>query len=205
VARIFLQSNSLKKPKFTEPPYQILFTLAIVSVQWLILIVSTVVNIPEVIREVRIDVNMPNALPTLVVTCFRENIGFFVVSLTYQSLLIFLCTVLGLLSFKYPANFNEAKYIALCSMSIFVIWIAFIITFFATQSTQEFQNVAISLAVVMTGYAVLLTMFGPKVYFILFVREKNTAGQSLNMESTLGGKEKYNLEAISKGEGKQWK
>ena len=201
VTRIFLQSNSLKKPKFTEPPYQILFTLAIVSVQWLILMVSTLVNVPDVLREVRIDSNMPNTLPTLVVTCFRENIGFLIISLAYQSLLIFLCTVLGLLSFKYPANFNEAKYIALCSMSIFVIWIAFIITFFATQSTQEFQNVAISLAVVMTGYAVLLTIFGPKVYIILFMRENNVSGHSHNVESTLG-KEKYDLQSISRGEGK---
>ena len=177
VARIFLQNKSLKKPRFTEPHYQVLFTAAIVAVQWIILIISTSVNQPEVLREVRIDANMPNAFPTLVITCLREHIGFLTVSVAYQSLLICLCTILGALSFKYPENFNEAKYIALCSMSILVIWIAFIITFFATQDTQELQNITISLAVVMSGYAVLLSIFGPKLYISLFKSGKNTQTQ----------------------------
>ncbi len=174
VARIFLGSSTLKKPRFTEPQYQVMFTLSIISVQLLILVISTVVHVPQVVRDVRIDANMPNAFPTLVLTCLNEHIGIVVVSLAYQSLLIFLCTVLGTLSFKYPGNFNEAKYIALSSMSILVIWIAFIITFFATQSTQELQNIAVSLAVVMTGYAVLLSIFGPKIYLI-FAKKRQKA------------------------------
>ena len=105
VARIFLQKESLKRPKFTEPYYQVIFTLAIVAVQWLMLLISTL-NVPGVIREVRIDSNMPNAFPTIVVTCSRENPGFFTVSIAYQSLLICLCTIFEILSFKYPVRLS---------------------------------------------------------------------------------------------------
>ena len=209
VARIFLQNESLKSPKFTEPYYQVLFTSAIVAVQWIILIISTSVNQPEVLREIRIDANMPNAFPTLVITCLREHIGFLTVSVAYQSLLICLCTILGALSFKYPENFNEAKYIALCSMSILVIWIAFIITFFATQDTEELQNITISLAVVMSGYAVLLSIFGPKLFIILFKPEKNTLVQtmSLDIDQTLrsSSREMYELDQKHKGKKKKIK
>ncbi len=136
-------------------------------------------NQPAVLEE--LDATTPNTLPTLVVTCLTENIGFLVVSLAYQSLLVCLCTIIGAMSFKYPANFNEAKCIALCSMTIMVIWIAFIITFFATGSAKELQNIALSLAVVMSGYAVLLSMFGPKMYIILVRPAQNTSSRSHHM------------------------
>jgi len=179
VARIFLQKKSyLKRPKFTEPHYQVLFTFAITSFQLFILVVSTPVNVPEVLKESRMNTTDPNVLPSLVVTCQREHSSFLFISLAYHSILLFLCTVFGAMSFKYPENFNEAKYIALCSVSVSVIWIAFIITFFATQSMQEFQNIAISLAIVMSGYAVLLAVFGPKIYIVLFKPEQNNTNRS---------------------------
>ena len=179
VARIFLQKPSLSKPKFTEPHYQVLFTAMITSVQLLILVISTSVNVPKVLKESRMNATNSNVLPTLVVTCRMENSIFFFISLAYQSMLIFLCTVFGAMSFKYPENFNEAKYIALCSVSVSVIWIAFIVTFFAIQSMQEFQNIAISLAMVMSGYAVLLPVFGPKIYILLFKPKKDNPSFSL--------------------------
>ena len=181
VAQIFSKKSSITRPKFIEPHYPVIFTCVIVAIQWLILVISIFVNQPAVLEELRMDATTPNTLPTLVVTCLTENIGFLVVSLAYQSLLVCLCTIIGAMSFKYPANFNEAKCIALCSMTIMVIWIAFIITFFATGSAKELQNIAISLAVVMSGYAVLLSMFGPKMYIILVRPAQNTSSRSHHM------------------------
>lgn len=174
VARIFLRKNSIARPRFTEPVYQVVFTLVLVFLQMLIVTISLSVQNPEVQRSVRLVTDDPNRTPVVVVTCVQDSIVFLVLSVGYETILIAICTLLGALSFSYPENFNEAKYVAFASLSTLVIWIALIITYFATMSMQEFQNIAVSLAVVMTGYAVLLCLFGPKLFIILLQPKRNT-------------------------------
>ena len=173
VARIFLRKNSITRPRFTEPAYQVFFTFVLVFIQWLILAISFAVQHPEVDREIRKNANEPNRFPEVIVMCIVDHIALLALSIVYETALIITCTILGALSFSYPENFNEAKYVAFCSLSILVIWIAFIITYIATRGVQEFQNIAISLAVVMTSYAVLFCLFGPKLLIVLFQPGKN--------------------------------
>ena len=174
VARIFLRNKDLARPRFIEPIYQVLFTFFIVIVQLVIVLISLVVVYPDIDLSLRFNADMPNEIPQIVITCIPENVILLVLSVGYESVIIMVATILGGLSFKYPANFNEAKYIAFCLFALLVIWIAFIITYFATQSTQEFQNIAVSLAVVMSGYAVLICIFGPKLFIVLLQPHKNT-------------------------------
>ena len=175
VARIFLQlrRGAATRIRFTEPRYQILFTLILVLLQWVLLVFSTGLFPPDVHEDVRLNSEKPNETPQLLYTCETENIVILVISVAYQTLLVLLCTILGIISFTYPENFNEAKYIAFCSFSVLVIWIAFIITFFATQATREYHGIVLSLAVVMTGCAVYVTMFCQKIYIIVFRPERN--------------------------------
>ena len=177
VARIFLQlkKGATTRVRYTEPSYQVVFTLALVAIQWLILILSTAVSPPDIRRDVILNADKPNETPVLLYTCEVEHIVTLVLSVAYQTLLIILCTVLGIISFQYPENFNEAKYIAFCSFSVLVIWVAFVITFFATQSSKEYQTIVLSLAVVMTGYAVFATMFCQKLYVIVLKPERNSS------------------------------
>ena len=184
VARIFLRKINLSRPRFTEPIYQVLFTFCIVAIQLLIVLVSLLVTNPDIDSAIRRNANMPSELPQLVITCIPDNIIFLVLSVGYETIIIIVATILGGLSFKYPANFNEAKYIAFCMFAILVIWIAFIITYFATRSTQEFQNIAVSLAVVMSGFAVLICIFGPKIFIVLFQPNKNTTNSFNKRSST---------------------
>ena len=181
VARIFLQKVKLKRPRFTEPHYQVLFTAILVLLQLIILVISTSIDHPQVMRETRRNPEMPNAFPTVVITCWRQKTVFLVLSVGYESILIGLCTILGSLSFSYPENFNEAKYVSLCAISIVVIWIAYMISFFATASMQELQNIVISLSVVMSAYAVLFSIFGHKLFVILFRPEQNIPNWSKNL------------------------
>lgn len=173
VARIFLRKTSLVRPRFTEPQYQVLFTMILVFIQMIILAISFGVQPPEVQRSIRLVTDEPNETPTVVVTCAADDIVLLILSVGYESVLIIICTILGVLSFSYPDNFNEAKFVAFCSLAILVIWVAFIITFFATQAMQEFQNIAISLAVVMTGFAVLFSLFARRVFIVLFQPDRN--------------------------------
>jgi metabotropic glutamate receptor 2/3/metabotropic glutamate receptor 6/7/8 len=184
VARIFLRKVNLSRPRFTEPIYQVLFTFCIVAIQLLIILVSLLVTNPDIDSTLRRNANMPSDIPQLVITCIPENVIFLVLSIGYETLILIVATVLGGLSFKYPENFNEAKYIAFCMFAILVIWIAFIITYIATQSTQELQNIAVSLAVVMSGFAVLICIFGPKVFIVLFQPNRNTTDSFNKRPST---------------------
>ena len=173
VARIFLRKKNISRPRFTEPHYQVLFTFIIILIQWVIIAISSGVQVPDVRRTERLIPDTPNNFPTIVLTCVGEKLVFLILSVAYETILVIACTILGGLSFSYPENFNEAKYVAFCSLCILIIWIALIITYFATQTMQEFQNIAISLAVVMTGYAVLLCLFSHKLFIILFQPDRN--------------------------------
>ena len=180
VARIFLRKTSLSRPRFTEPVYQILFTMAIVFGQLLLVMASLIIQHPIVDRTPRNNAEDDRDFPLIVVTCVSDHLAFLLLSVGYESVLIIVSTILGALSFKYPENFNEAKYVSFCTFALLVIWVAFIITYIATQAMQEFQNAAISLAVVMNAFAVLVCLFGPKLFIILFRSESNVSQYSIH-------------------------
>lgn len=172
VARIFM--NTAKTHiRFTESYYQVIFTILIVLGQLVFVIVSIGYQIPDVRRELRRNTEDNNALPTIVVTCVTDPVVFLVLSVGYESLLIIASTVLGVMSFKYPANFNEAKCISFCTFALLVIWLVFIPSYFTIQQMQEFQNAAISMAITMSAFVVLLCIFGPKLFIIFFWSDLN--------------------------------
>ena len=174
VARIFLSKSTLTHLRFTEPYYQIFFTLVIVLGQMVIIAAAIAYQVPHVQREIQINPENSNSLPESLITCAVYPLGFVIVSIVYESAIIMSSTILGVLSFKYPANFNEAKYVSFCTFAVLVIWVVFIITHLVlTQSMKEFQNAIISLGIIMTAFSVLLTIFGRKVLIVVFFREKN--------------------------------
>ena len=179
VARIFygLKRNMTYKPRFTEPGYQVAFTLILVAAQMTLIIISLAFIVhPTANRRVRYDHDSEGrlGLPDVIITCTDEHIAIIVISILYESALIIAAAVLGALSFKYPDNFNEAKYISFCTFALLIVWIGLIPTYFATQSQQEYQNAAISIFVILSAYAMLVFLFGPKLFIILFQPEKNT-------------------------------
>ena len=179
VARIFFNKASLTHLRFTEFYYQILFTLALVLVQMILVVAAIAFQVPSVHREERSISNNITTPPEVVVTCDNNPLPFAIISILYESAILAAATILGVLSFKYPANFNEAKYISFCTFAVVVIWVAFIITYLAIeQAAREFQNAVIALGIIMTAFAVLLTIFGRKVFIVVFWREKNVVTYS---------------------------
>ena len=172
VARIFL-NTAQTHIRFTESYYQVIFTILIVIGQLVLVIGSIGYQIPAVRRELRRNTEDNNDFPTIVVTCVADPIVFLVLSVCYESLLIIASTVLGVMSFKYPANFNEAKCISFCTFALLVIWLVFIPSYFTIQQMQEFQNAAISMAITMSAFVVLICIFGPKLFIIFFWPELN--------------------------------
>ena len=185
VARIFLAKWPTHL-RLATPRYQILFTAVVVLGQMVLVGISVAYKLPNVSRTLRMNSINSMDTPTVVVTCITDPLAFLVLSVAYESILILIATILGVLSFKYPANFNEAKFISFCTFALLVIWIFFIppYVYFTTQSMQEFQSATISLAVNMSAFSLLVCMFGPKIYIVLFHPEKNRKRKLNNVNSS---------------------
>ena len=124
VARVFFNKTTLKHLRFTKFYYQILFTLLLVLGQVIVLAASIAYQVPSVQQDVRLNTEDNNRLPEVVVTCANDPLPFAIMSILYESAILAAATILGVLSFKYPANFNEAKYVSFCTFAVCVIWVA---------------------------------------------------------------------------------
>ena len=174
VARFFLRKATIVHLRFTEPHYQVLFTCLIVTIQLLMVVISLAVQPPNIQQTIRLDLSAPNNFPTFVRACIPDPSAILLISVCYENAIVIISTVLGVLSFKYPANFNEAKYISFSTFALLLVWITFIIAYFVTEQILELRNVAISIAIEMSGFALLVPIFGSKLYIVLFRPKKNT-------------------------------
>ena len=173
VARIFLNKSLIKRPRCMEAYHQIIFTFLIVLGQMLLVAVSMGLELPGIRRQLRFNSANMNDFPEIVITCVADPIPIFVLSVAYETLIIITACVLGVMSFKYPANFNEAKFISFCTFALLMIWLAFVPSYFATLSTQEIQNATTALAVTMSAFAVLFCIFGRKIYIAILRPKEN--------------------------------
>ena len=172
IARIFygVKRSLLYTPLFARPIYQVIFTLIIVMVQIILIIISLALIPPKVLRILRYDQNSEDrhGLPEVVITCQKEETAVVAISLLYQTGIIVVATILGLVTFKFPKNFNEAKYVSFCAVLLFVVWVGLIPTYFATELLPEIQNAAISYFVVLSAFGILFIIFGPKLFLAVF-------------------------------------
>ena len=177
IARIFygVKRNLLHVPRFSTPIYQVIFTLIIVAIQMVLVVVSLAVVHPEVQRMIRYDQNSKGGLglPEVVIVCRKEETAVVALSLLYETCIIAVATILGIFSFKFPKNFNEAKYISFCTFSLLVVWLGLIPAYFTTESRPEIQNAAISLFIILSAFGVLCFIFGPKLFIAVFHPSKN--------------------------------
>ena len=146
---------------------------------------------PTVKRTIRHDASSEErlGLPEVIITCREEHIAIIVLSMLYESTLIGITTVLGAFSFKYPENFNEAKYISFCTFALLTVWIGLIPTYFATQSRQEYQNAAVSFFVILSACAVLIFIFGPQLFIMIFQPKRNSP--HVSTQHTEGGTDNF--------------
>ena len=109
--------------------------LILVAIQMIPIIISVAIVHPDVLRTLLYDQDSEGrlGLPEVVITCKREETAVIALSLIYETCIIAVATILGVFSFKFPKNFNEAKYISFCTFSLLVVWVGLIPTYFTTE------------------------------------------------------------------------
>lgn len=97
----------------------------IINVAWLIL------EPPDIFLSTSLDRPDP-----VVVKCRLRN-DTFLLSLSYNMLLVITCTVYAIKTRKIPENFNESKFIGFTMYTTCVIWLAFVPLYYGTLHSLQ--------------------------------------------------------------------
>ena len=186
ISRIFMQKTVSKRPKFISPKYQILFTFIVVGIQMILVLISLVVSYPTVKKSIVNNEENQNDFPSLVVQCNSPHTAMIAILMVYYSILLIASNALAILTIRFPQNFNESKYVAFSTFSLGLMWIAFIFTYLNTA--DKFQTAVVSFTIQMSAMAVLLCLFAPRVFIVLFL-SKRTVNDTDNGKNTTSGED----------------
>ena len=190
ITRIFLNEKISTRPKCISPIYQILFTFLLVGVQMVFTLISLIVVHPGVVKNQVNDTQNTNNFPILALQCTTPHTALLAIQMLYLSSLMIVSNGLAVLTIRFPQNFNESRYVAFSTFALGLTWIAFILTYVATEA--KYQSAVISLAIQLSALAVLVCLFGPRVFIMIVwpslnVNTTTTAskGASLPLENKM--------------------
>ncbi|PIO39071.1 hypothetical protein AB205_0221490 [Aquarana catesbeiana] len=176
IARIFSGvAEGAQRPKFISPKSQVIICLSLISVQIVIVSVWLMLEYPGTRRF-----TIPEKRETVILKCNVKDSSM-LISLTYDVVLVILCTVYAFKTRKCPENFNEAKFIGFTMYTTCIIWLAFLPIFYVTSSDYRVQTTTMCISVSLSGFVVLGCLFAPKVHIILFQPQKNVVTHRLHL------------------------
>ena len=185
IARIFLNEKISTRPKCISPVYQILFTFLLVGVQMIFVLISLIVVHPGVTKSQVNDTQDTNDFPVLALQCTTPHPALLAIQMLYLSALLIVSNGLAVLTIRFPQNFNESRYVAFSTFALGLTWIAFILTYVATEA--KYQSAVISLAIQLSALAVLVCLFGPRVFIMIVWPSQNVMTASTTSPSTSKG------------------
>ena len=177
IARIFHSiKSSPKRLRFTDPIHQVIFTVAIVAGQLILVMIGLGVDPPVVIRNPEVVTTSSGQqngeAPEIIETCQQPHTAILVLLLAYNFLIIVGCTILGLMTRKFPENFNEVGHVMFTSFTLIAIWMLFVPLLFIDKDTV--QSSVLGFGVLLSAVALMAGIFFPRVFTIIFDKHKNT-------------------------------
>ena len=90
--------------------------------------------------------------------------------IVYFTALTIASNALAILTIQFPQNFNESKYVA---SSIFAIGLMWTLVFIPLYYATHFHPAATSFTTQLSAVAVLLCLFGPRVFIMIVWPKRN--------------------------------
>jgi hypothetical protein len=150
-----------KKPRFMSLYSQIVLTVIVITIECGIIVATFILD-----SQVSIITYPQRNKPRL--QCF-SNVYTILGPVGYDLFLVSLCTLYAVRTRNLPENFNEAKFIGFSMYVTCVIWTAFIPLYFGS----DFKVITLCLSISLSATVILLFLFIPKVYIIIWEPEKN--------------------------------
>lgn len=109
--------------------------------------------------------------PQVELYCVVPDVTLFVCT-SFNLILVLACSVLAFLARGLPDNFNESWYIFLCVCTTIFVWVAFFTTYFSAYY-MYYKAALLAAALILNGCVVMLAMFAPKIYALIYVADKD--------------------------------
>ncbi|XP_052086122.1 metabotropic glutamate receptor-like isoform X1 [Mytilus californianus] len=179
ISRIFDSARrSARRPPFISPKSQIVIASILIFIQVLFTAIWLVLERPGT------RLYTPNERrDEVILKCRTDDISF-LMSLVYNMLLIIICTYFAIKTRKIPENFNESKFIGFAMYTTCIIWLAFIPIYFGTLNSFQIQITTLSVSISLSATVILVCLFTPKMYIIVFHPAKNVRKLTMNSTST---------------------